>query len=83
MSTPKGTRCRKISLDAGGSIHVYSNDDQLVVQVRRTVATEDDILAPSFKIAVPLRPNEALELASELLAVASSHVDRLRNGTET
>ena len=83
MSTPKGTRCRKINLDANGSVHVYSNDDQLVLQVRRTFATEDDILAPSFKIAVPLRPNEALELAGELLAVASSHVDRLRNGTET
>jgi len=80
MSTPKGTRCRKITLAADGCIHVYSNDDQLVIQLRRTVPTEDDILSPSFKIAVPLRPNEALELASELLAVASSRVDRLRIG---
>jgi len=80
MNTPKGTRCRKISLAADGCIHVYSNEDQLVIQLRRSVATEVDILSPSFKVAVPLRPNEAVELASELLAVASAHIDRMRKG---
>jgi hypothetical protein len=78
MSTPKGTRCRKISLADDACIHVYSNDDQLVIQLRHSVATEVDILSPSFKVAVPLRPSEALELASELLAVASAHIDRMR-----
>ncbi|HMO13134.1 MAG TPA: hypothetical protein PKD64_11520 [Pirellulaceae bacterium] len=79
MSTPKGTRCRKIKLEADASIFVYSSDDQLIMQTRRNVATEDDVLSPSFKIAVPLQPNEAIELAGELLCAASSQLDRLRN----
>ncbi|AFL72241.1 hypothetical protein [Thiocystis violascens] len=78
MTTPKGTRCRKIGLVADGCIHVYSNSRGLTLQVRRSVPTEEDILAPSFKVAVPLRPSEAIELAAELLAVVSNDAERLR-----
>jgi hypothetical protein len=81
VDTSKGTRFPEVTLAADGCNHVYGNGDQLVIQTCRAVPTEDDILSPSFNIAVRLLSNEALELASELFAVVSSHIDRLRNGT--
>jgi hypothetical protein len=75
MTTPKGTRCKQISLEETDAIHVYSNSDGIILQVRRDVPTETDMLSPSFKIAVRLQPNEALALAGELLSVAVKQVE--------
>jgi hypothetical protein len=41
----------------------------LFLQLPREVPTEQDILAPSAKVAVSSEINEALELAQELLSV--------------
>jgi hypothetical protein len=71
MSTPKGMRNRSIPLQHGGQVQVYSNADHIYLQLRREVPTEQDILTPSFKIAVELTPTEALSLAVELLTLAS------------
>ena len=40
--------------------------------ITRKVPTQQDILAPSFKVAVSLTEDEALALAAELLSVVAS-----------
>jgi hypothetical protein len=50
---------------------MYSNPEHIYLQLRRLVPTEQDILHPSFKVAVELSPTEALRLAAELLHLAS------------
>jgi hypothetical protein len=71
MSTPKGMHNRAFSLHSGGQVQVYSNAEHIYLQMRREVLTEQDILSPSFKVAVELTPAEALSLAVELLTLAS------------
>ena len=67
MSTPKGMRNRAFTLESGNQVMVYSDDNKLILQLRREVPTTTDILAPSFKVAVDLNPKEAINLATELL----------------
>ena len=71
MSHIKGMRTWALSLDTGAIIHVSSDDTRVILQLRRQVATEDDVLAPSFKVAVCLAPLDALALASELLSAST------------
>jgi hypothetical protein len=71
MSTPKGMCTHTVSLVGGDQVQVYSNPEHIYLQLRRLVPTEQDILFPSFKVAVELSPIEALRLASELLQLAS------------
>lgn len=66
MATPKGVRAKSIEIGEGRSVHVYSDDKRIIVQMRRDVATEKDILAPSFKVAVRLTDAQAWDLAAEL-----------------
>jgi hypothetical protein len=70
MSTPQGMRAWVRSLADSGQVHVYSNADRIVLQMRRAVPTAEDILAPSFKVALQLSAGDALALASELIAAA-------------
>ena len=74
MSTPKGTRCIPFRLAAGDSVH--TNDDGIVLQLRKGIPTEQDITASSFKVAVKLTPAEALKIAGELLTAAGAMVER-------
>ena len=74
MTNPKGLRNRSFTLDEGGQVMVYSNQTQILLQLRREIATEVDILQPSFKAAVALTPAEALGLASELLQATSIQI---------
>lgn len=67
MGHIKGMRTWALPLDTGAIVHVYSDDTRVILQLRRQVATEADVLAPSFKVAVALAPLDALALASELL----------------
>jgi len=76
MANPKGLRNRSFPLEEGGHVMVYSNQDQILLQLRREIPTETDVLKPSFKVAVSLTPAEALELASELLQAASSQIGK-------
>jgi hypothetical protein len=76
MANPKGFRNRSFALDEGSQVMVYSNQDQIILQVRREIPTETNVLQPSFKVAVSLTPSEALGLASELLQAASSQLEK-------
>jgi hypothetical protein len=75
MATPKGMRTRVFKLNAIEQVHVYSNDQTLILQIRREVPTEEDILATSIKAAVCLSPSQALSLAGELLEAASQQLN--------
>jgi hypothetical protein len=74
MTNPKGLRSRSFPLVEGGQVMVYSGLDQILIQLRRDIPTETDVLQPSFKVAVSLTPEEALSLASELLQAASNQL---------
>lgn len=71
MGTPKGMHSHNIILANGDQVHVYSNAEHIYLQLRRDVPTDQDLLSPSFKVAVELTPIEALNLATELLMRAS------------
>ena len=71
MATPKNMRAQAFNLNNGGAIHTYINDESILLQIRRSTPTEEDILQPSFKVAVTLTHREALALASELLLAVS------------
>lgn len=72
MSTPTGTRQMTFHLETGDKVFVYSDATRILLQLRREVPTQQDILAPSFKVAIALTEGECLALAAELLyAVAS------------
>ena len=77
MANPKGFRNRSFNLDEGSQVMVYSNQDQILIQLRREIPTETDVLKPSFKVAVSLTMAEALALASELLQAASSQLGKM------
>lgn len=76
MSTPPGTRAKQIRLTANDAVHVYSNGCGILLQVRRSVPTELDVSAVSFKVGVTLSPADALALAGELLTVASQQLQK-------
>jgi hypothetical protein len=54
MGTPQDMRNQNVTLKNGDQVQVYQPKEQahLYLQLRRKVATEQDILAPSFKVAV-------------------------------
>lgn len=63
-------------LQNGGQVMVYSNADQLFLQLNHETPTESNILEPSFKIALVLT-HEVLLLASERLQVATNQISTL------
>ncbi len=70
MSTPKGMKCLPRTLASGERVLLYTDANRIVLQLRRQVPTEEDLLAPSFKVAVELTALEAVHLAQELLGAA-------------
>ena len=72
----KGFRNRSFVLDECSQVMVYSNQDKIILQLRREIPTETNVLQPSFKVAVSLTPSEALGLASELLQAAASQLEK-------
>lgn len=74
MTTPKGMRARAFKLHSGDQVMVYSDAEHIFLQVRHEVPTEQDILTPSVKAAVPLTTDEALGLVTELLEVVNSRM---------
>lgn len=79
MATPKGMRCIKIPLNAGGNIHIYSNPENIVLQVRNNVPSQENLLTPSFKVAAEISVSEALSIAGELLSAAAAQVKKKEN----
>ncbi|MGH2511042.1 MAG: hypothetical protein ACRDHZ_27075 [Ktedonobacteraceae bacterium] len=82
MSTPKGTKCVAQIVGAGDKVLIYSNLAQIILQLRHQVPTEEQILEPSFKVAVPLTPAEAITLAGNLLNAALPQLAALRATAE-
>jgi ribosomal protein S27AE len=70
MATPKGMRAVQVPVNETDAVHVYSDDQHIWIQLRRTVPTEHDIGKPSFKTAMCLAPGTAHKLGSELLKLA-------------
>jgi hypothetical protein len=70
MATPKGMRAVQLPVNGTDAIHVYSDDQQIWLQLRRDVPTEHDIGRSSFKAALRLTPGTAHKLGLELLNIA-------------
>ena len=83
MTTPKNMRAQTFTLKNGGAIHTYSNDEVILLQIRRSTPTEEDILQPSVKVAVNLSQQEALAIASELLLAVSRQLKDASQSSET
>ena len=83
MTTPKNMRAQTFTLKNGGDIHTYSNDEVILLQIRRSTPTEEDILQPSVKVAVNLSQQEALAIASELLLAVSRQLKDASQSSET
>jgi hypothetical protein len=82
MSTPKGMKCTPRTLATGDKIHIYSDADHIVLQMRHQVPTEEQLLESSFKVAVALSPGEAIAVASDLLNAALPQLAVLRADAE-
>jgi len=77
MGTPTGVRCVTFRLENGDKVLVYSDSTRIFLQLRHGTPTgpaDQDILAPSFKVAVALTEGTALALASELLSVVAGRL---------
>lgn len=77
MSTPAGMRCVTFRLENGDKVLVYSDSTRIFLQLRHATSTgssDQDILTPSFKVAVSLNEGAALALASELLSVVAGRL---------
>lgn len=77
MSTPTGMRCVNLRLENGDRVLVYSDATRIFLQLRQDIPTgsaDQDILSPSFKVAVSLTEGAALALASELLSVVAGRL---------
>jgi hypothetical protein len=64
VATPAGMRCKSL---ADGKLHVYSSADRVVVQVRVSKPTEEDVLYPACKAAVQLNRADVVGLLGELV----------------
>jgi hypothetical protein len=54
MANPKGFRNCSFPLAEGSQVMVYSNQDQIILQLRQEIPTETNVLQPSFKLTVSL-----------------------------
>lgn len=75
MSTQELHSTKK-TLPGGKEVTIYSNETQIVLQLRQHITSEGDLLSPSFQVAVPLTAAESVALAMELLRVASPQVEK-------
>jgi hypothetical protein len=76
MATPKGMRAQPFPVNATDSVHVYSDDTHIWVQLRRDVPTELDIGRTSFKLAICVQPGTAHKLGLELINVADRNREK-------
>ena len=78
MAAPKGMRATSFPVNTTDSVHVYSDDGHIWLQLRRDVPTEQDIGRSSFKFAVCLQPGPAHKLGLELMNIAERNKEKLR-----
>ncbi len=75
MTNPPGMRVRAFKLTHTGQLQVYSDEQHLFLQLRRSTPTEEDVLTPSFKVAAQLTFSEALAVAGEPLTWAAQQTE--------
>ena len=73
MATPKGMRAQRFLTASGDAVHIYSDKEKVVLQIRHEVPTETNLLASSFKVAVELSDDDVLAITGELLSAISLH----------
>lgn len=73
MPTPKGMRAQRIITTSGDAVHIYSDKEKVILQIRREVPTKTDLLSSSFKVAVELSDADVLAITGELLTAISLH----------
>lgn len=71
----------KFPVNGTDAVHVYSDDQHIWIQLRRSVPTEHDIGKPSFKFALCLTPGTAQKLAMELLNIAIANKEKQKART--
>jgi hypothetical protein len=76
VATPKGMRATQLPINPTDSVHVYSDDSHIWLQLRRDIPTEQDIGRSSFKVALCLQPGTAHKLGLELMNVAERNKER-------
>ena len=69
MAPPKGSRAQRFLPKSEERVHIYSNAQAIILQLRHEVPTEVDLAATSFKAAVTLTPGDALATAGELVTL--------------
>jgi hypothetical protein len=83
MSTPKGMKCVPRTVGTGDKVLIYSDAAHIILQLRHQMPTEEQILEPSFKVAVSLTPAEAIAIAGDLLNAAMPQLEALLATIET
>ena len=78
MATPKGMRAIQLAVNATDSIHVYSDDNHIWLQLRRHVPTEQAIGRSSYKVALCMQPGTAQKLGLELMNTAERNKEKLK-----
>jgi hypothetical protein len=71
-------RAQQFPVNASDSIHVYSDDGHIWLQIRRDVPTEEDIGRSSFKVALCFQPGTAQKLGLELMNIAQRNKEKLK-----
>ena len=82
MATPKGMRAIQLPVNATDSIHIYSDDGHIWLQLRRDVPTEQDIGRSSFKVALCIQPGTAHKLGLELMNIAEKNKEKFKAKAE-
>jgi hypothetical protein len=61
------------SVNNTDAIHIYSERNEIWLQLRRDIPTQENIGEPSFKSSFRLTSNQAIAIAGELLTAATYH----------
>jgi hypothetical protein len=64
-------RVQRFVTQSGDAVHIFSDQDRTVLQIRRDIPSERDLLSSSFKFAVELSDDVVLAIAGELLSAVS------------
>jgi hypothetical protein len=73
-------RAVPFNIGSTDAVHIYSDAERIWIQLRRDVPTEQSIAKPSFKAALSLTPELAIEIARELLTAATRKASPQPNG---
>ncbi|BCL79618.1 hypothetical protein ccbrp13_20830 [Ktedonobacteria bacterium brp13] len=74
MSTPKGMKCVPQTVGTADKVLIYSDAAHIILQLRHQVPTEEQILEPSFKIAVSLTPAVIWRKIAQIKLFLLSHL---------